>query len=72
MEANEYFENLEKAMVGGNKPQPMPDEVVWLELVKAWLTIPPEAMKSIGNCNITVYQMADKGLEEFKQRFRNG
>ena len=71
MEANEYFENLEKAVAVAAKPQPLPNEVVWLELVKGWLTIPPEAMKSIGNCNITVYQMADMGLKEFKQRFRN-
>ena len=49
----------------------LPDEVVWLELLKGYLALPLDVMKAIGDRNITTYQMADKGLEEFKQRFRN-
>lgn len=67
MEANEYFENLEKAVAVAAKPQPLPDEVVWLEIFKATVMSPIYS----SNPNNTLSLLADEGLKKFKERFRN-
>lgn len=62
---DEYIKAVGKDVIIG-----LTDGQVWVQLLTSSFNLPNEVFLALDDENITIYQFADKGLEEFKKRFR--